>query len=276
MNVTAISYGLIAQFPFGGNWPKPVLKSGESSMTYSAFHTHGADRVGRWLITCDHASNTVPMDINGGNLGLDPIDMNRHIAYDIGALGVTRALADALNCPAISSNFSRLVIDPNRGMDDPTLLMRLYDGTIIPANRAADHAERQRRIDLCWQPYHTALTKLAQRPETAIVSIHSFTPQLKGRAKRPWEIGVLYAHDDRLANPLMDILRVTLDTPIGNNEPYAGHLPGDAVDQHALKHGRPNVLIEIRNDLIETPHSQQKWATLLAPLLEISRTKANL
>ena len=245
-------------------------------MTHTAFFTHGVDRSGNWLVTCDHAANTVPASVNGGSLGLAEADMNRHIAFDPGAAGVTRALAEALNSPAILSNFSRLVIDPNRGMDDPTLLMRLYDGTIIPANRHADHAERDRRIADCYRPYHDALAGLAARPKTAIVSIHSFTPQLKGRAHRPWEIGVLYAHDARLATPLMDELRVTLTTPIGNNEPYAGHLPGDAVDQHALQHGRPNVLIEIRNDLIDTDAGQHKWARLLAPLLENARRKADI
>lgn len=245
-------------------------------MTYQPFFTHGTERTGSWLVTCDHAANTVPTFVNGGALGLADADMNRHIAYDIGAAGVTRALADALDSPAILSNFSRLVIDPNRGMDDPTLLMRLYDGTLIPANRYADDAERERRIAACYRPYHDALGALAARPNAAIVSIHSFTPQLKGRPLRPWEIGVLYAHDARLANPLMDELRITLDTPIGDNEPYVGHLDGDAVDQHALQHGRPNVLIEIRNDLIKTEAGQIKWARLLAPLLENARAKANL
>ena len=245
-------------------------------MTYQPFFTHGTERTGNWLVTCDHAANTVPDCVNGGCLGLAQADMNRHIAFDPGAAGVTRALAHALNSPAIESNFSRLVIDPNRGMDDPTLLMRLYDGTIIPANRHADSAERDRRIAAFHRPYHNALAQLAARQNTAIVSIHSFTPQLKGRPARPWEIGILYAHDARIATPLIDGLRATLDTPVGDNEPYVGHLPGDAVDQHALQHGRPNVLIEIRNDRIETEADQLEWATLLAPLLENARTKANL
>lgn len=245
-------------------------------MTHPAFFTHGTKRTGNWLVTCDHAANTVPPCINDGTLGLADVDMNRHIAYDIGAAGVMRALAEALNSPAIESNFSRLVIDPNRGMDDPTLLMRLYDGTIIPANRHADDAEKQRRIAAFYRPYHDALGVLAARPNTAIVSIHSFTPQLKGRAVRPWEIGVLYAHDARLAIPMIDGLRATLTTPIGDNEPYVGHFSGDAVDQHGLQHGRPNVLLEIRNDLIETAADQIKWAKLLAPLLETARAAAHL
>lgn len=245
-------------------------------MTYTPCFTYNAASTGKWLVTCDHAANTVPPFVGGGSLGLGPEDMQRHIAWDIGAAGVTRGLADALNSPAILSNFSRLVIDPNRGMDDPTLLMKLYDGTIIPGNRHADDAERDRRIDACYRPYHDAYETLAVRPGTALVAIHSFTPQLRGRPPRPWEIGVLYHQDTRLAYPLMESLRTALDTPVGDNEPYGGHLPGDAVDQHGLQKGRPNVLIEIRSDLIETESDQIKWARFLAPHLETARRNANL
>lgn len=245
-------------------------------MTYSPFSIDGASRPGRWLVTCDHAANTVPPTVAGGDLGLDPQDMARHIAFDIGAAGVTAALAERLNAPAIFSNFSRLVIDPNRGEDDPTLLMKLYDGTIIPANRHANAAEREHRLTTCYRPYHDALTELAARPATVIVSIHSFTPQLRGRAPRPWEIGVLYAHDTRLALPLLDLLRTETDLTVGDNEPYSGHLPGDAVDRHALQHGRPNVLIELRNDLIADPAGQRAWADRLAPILETALARTQL
>jgi len=237
-------------------------------MTYLPYHIEGADRPGRWLVTCDHAANTVPDAIGNGNLGLTPQDMARHIAYDIGAAGVTRLLATRLNTPAILSNFSRLVIDPNRGEDDPTLLMKLYDGTIVPANRHADLAERERRLDLCYRPYHAAYGKLVARPATAVLSIHSFTPQLRGRTTRLWQIGVLYAHDARLALPLIARLRAEPDLTVGDNEPYSGHLPGDAVDRHALRDNRPNVLIELRNDLIADAAGQRAWADRLAPILE--------
>ena len=245
-------------------------------MTYQPYHIDGADRAGHWLITCDHATNIVPETIAGGDLGLPAKDMGRHIAYDIGALGVARALGKALNSTVISSNFSRLVIDPNRGTDDPTLLMKLYDGTIIPANRHADAAERVAREALCYRPYHEAYASLAARPDTAIVSIHSFTPQLNDRPPRPWEIGVLYANDRRLADPLLACLRAQPDLTVGENEPYPGHLPGDAIDRHALQHDRQNALIELRSDLIETSETQQNWATRLAPLLETARAQITL
>ena len=245
-------------------------------MTYTPYFIHGADRPGRWLVTCDHAANTVPPQINGGSLGLQRTDMDRHIAYDVGAAGVTLELARRLNSPAILSNFSRLVIDPNRGEDDPTLVMKLYDGTIIPGNRTADAAEIEKRLNLCYRPYHTALGKLAQRPGMVLLSIHSFTPQLEGRPPRPWEVGVLHAADDRLADPLIQLLAAQGGAPVGQNQPYGGHLPGDAVERHALKDGHVNVLIELRNDLIKEESGQKAWAARLVPLLTEALLSASL
>lgn len=238
-------------------------------MMYHPFQIDGPDRPERWLVTCDHASNCVPDFVNNGCLGVAPTDMARHIAYDVGAAGVTRSLAQALGGPAILSNFSRLVIDPNRGEDDPTLVMRLYDGTIIPGNRHAAPEDIERRLNRLYRPYHTALAELAaRRADTVIVSIHSFTPQLRSRPPRPWHIGLLYAADARLAKPLLARLQAEPDLCVGDNEPYTGHLPGDAIARHAIAYQRPNVLIELRNDLIETPAQQTAWALRLAPILQ--------
>lgn len=235
----------------------------------TAYRIIGEDRPGRWLITCDHATNHVPDWINGGDLGVAPADMARHIAFDPGAAGVAEALGEALDSPVILTNFSRLVIDPNRGEEDPTLVMRLYDGTIIPANRHADAAEVERRLNLLYRPYHTALARLAaRRPDVAICAMHSFTPVLKGRAPRPWHVGVLHSFlDSRLSQPLIARLRAEPDLCIGDNEPYSGHLPGDSIDRHALRMGRQNTLIEVRNDLISDRESQFAWGARLAPIL---------
>lgn len=236
-------------------------------MTYTPCFIHGEDRPGRWLITCDHASNLVPPDIGGGSLGLAREDMERHIAYDVGADGVAQHLGLLLDAPVIAANFSRLVIDPNRGEDDPTLLMKLYDGSIIPENRHADAAERERRLNAFYRPYHRELARLAALPHMVLVAVHSFTRQLRGRDPRPWEIGLLYAADDRLAVPLLALLRAEGDLCVGDNEPYCGHLPGDSVDRHATAFNRPNVLVELRNDLIADNDGQRHWAERLAPLL---------
>ncbi|WBU61149.1 N-formylglutamate amidohydrolase [Paracoccus albus] len=241
----------------------------DSPIRHEAFWTEGEDRGSRWLITCDHATNRVPDWVGGGDLGIATDDMQRHIAYDVGAANVSRKLGALIGAPVVGSDFSRLVIDPNRGEDDPTLLMRLYDGTVIPANRAADAAEREQRLDKLHRPYHDALERLAaMRSDRAICAIHSFTPQLRGRASRPWVVGVLYSHhDERLAPLLIERCRRN-GWVTGDNQPYSGHLDGDSVDRHALKQGRPNVLIEVRNDLIRDEAGQAEWAEKLASVLD--------
>ncbi len=233
------------------------------------FLIDGESRPGRWLVTCDHASNRVPPWVAGGDLGLPPADMARHIAWDVGAAGLARALARHLDSPAILSDFSRLVIDPNRGEDDPTLVMRLYDGSVIPANRRITPDQVEERLARLYRPYHAALAALAaRRPDTVILAVHSFTPCLRGRPPRPWHIGILHSpRDSRLALPLIARLRAEPDLCVGDNEPYSGHLPGDAIDRHALETGRLNALIELRNDLIATPTAQGAWAARLAPVL---------
>jgi predicted N-formylglutamate amidohydrolase len=234
---------------------------------HEAYQILGQARGGRWLVTCDHASNHVPDWVAGGDLGIGAEDMGRHIAWDVGAWGLACELGRLLDSPVIGSRFSRLVIDPNRGEDDPTLLMKLYDGTIIPANRHAGAEELERRLERLYRPYHAALAGLAEG--RVIVAVHSFTPCLKGRAPRPWQVGVLYSHlDERFSRPLIARLQAEGDLCVGDNEPYSGHLPGDAIDRHALRHGRQNTLIEVRNDLIASEAGQAHWAARLAPVLK--------
>jgi predicted N-formylglutamate amidohydrolase len=218
------------------------------------------------ILLCDHASNAIPPEI--GCLGLDPADMQRHIAWDVGARGLTLALSDLFEAPAILARFSRLVIDPNRGEDDPTLIMRLYDGSVIPGNRAVGDAERESRLAAYHRPYHEMIAaaidrSLAQGVTPRLVSIHSFTPQLRGRAPRPWHVGVLWDRDDRLAAPLISALHAEDELVVGDNEPYSGHLEGDCLWRHGTLRGLPHVLIEVRNDLIGDIEGQQAWAALL-------------
>ncbi len=241
-----------------------------------AYEIIGEGRPGPWLVTCDHASNAVPAEVRGGDLGLPSSEMARHIAYDVGAQGVALALAEALDAPAIATRFSRLVIDPNRGEDDPTLVMRLYDGTVVPGNRDADAAEVERRLNAYHRPYHAALGRLTAREGIVMVAIHSFTPRLNGHPPRPWHVGVLSAWDRRLADPLLARLAAEPDLAVGDNEPYGGHLPGDSVDRHALRHGRPNALVEIRHDLIREAQQQRDWGLRLARHLEAARAAADL
>lgn len=222
------------------------------------------------LLLCDHASNALPPAY--GSLGLTGADLARHIAYDIGARGVTLGLSDLFDAPAILSRHSRLLIDPNRGEDDPTLVMRLYDGSIIEGNRAVDAAEVEHRLATYHRPYHDAIAAAldsaqAQGIAPRLVSIHSFTPQLRGRTPRPWHVGVLWDEDDRIAAPLLERLRAEDELVVGDNEPYSGRLRGDTMWRHGVCRGLPHVLIEIRNDLIADAAGQEAWAALLGRCL---------
>ena len=192
------------------------------------------------ILLCDHARNAVPTEI--GDLGLPPGDMGRHIAWDVGARGVTLGLAARLGAGAVLSTFTRLVIDPNRGEDDPTLVMRLYDGSIIPANRHIGAAEIERRRTVYYRPYHAAIREaieaiVAAGETPVLVSIHSFTPRFRGRPPRPWHVGLLWDRDDRLVRPLLARLR-TEDGLVVGDLPFFFFQPLDALDDRLQLAGR--------------------------------------
>jgi predicted N-formylglutamate amidohydrolase len=231
------------------------------------------------LFICDHASNAVPAELGG--LGLAPEQFQRHIAYDIGAADVTRALASDFEAPAVLSRFSRLVIDANRGSDDPTLVMRLSDGAVIPGNAQVGAAEVERRTRLYWRPYREAIAAevaamTAAGPVPAIVSLHSFTPVWKGFA-RPWEVAVLWDRDPRLAAPLIAAL-AGAGLAVGDNEPYDGALRGDTLHDLATRAGLAHALIEARQDLVATADGARAFAEKIAAALRpvLARPEAHI
>jgi predicted N-formylglutamate amidohydrolase len=202
---------------------------------------------------------------------LAPSDFAAHIAYDIGAAGLTRALADRFDATAFLARWSRLVIDLNRGADDPTVVMKLSDGRIIPGNRGAGPAQIAERIARYHAPYHEAIAAriAAMRAQTIVpvlVSMHSFTPIWRGQ-RRPWHIGVLWDKDCRLARPLMTRLRQEHDILVGDNEPYSGELENDCLYRHGTMNGVPHVLIEVRQDLIGDDFGIHRWAERLQSVL---------
>ena len=233
---------------------------------------------GGLILVCDHAGNAFPSGY--GTLGLPEAQLKRHIAYDIGAAAVTRAVAAALGVPAVLTRFSRLLIDPNRGADDPTLIMRLSDGAVIPGNRHLDAAERARRVDRYYRPYHAAIDAvldscIATGVPPAIISIHSFTESWKG-VPRPWHVGILWDRDARLAQPMLDYFNADGGLIVGDNEPYKGSLEGDCLWQHATARGLANALIEIRQDLIRDDTGQQTWADRIVALIHAVKGRPEL
>ena len=238
-----------------------------------AFLTRHLDGDKRFLILCDHASNHVPPEMD--NLGLPPAELSRHIAFDPGAFEVAEIIADTLGAPLVAAQFSRLIIDPNRGLDDPTLVVKLSDGAVIPANRHVDpyrdKAEWQRRIDDYYTPYSQAIeaaisAALAEDTVPIILSVHSFTPIWRGRT-RVWHAAALWDKDERLKR-VMDAYMADLpDVTFGDNEPYSGRLKNDCLYRHGTQNGLPHALIELRQDLIGDTAGQAAWAAHMVEIL---------
>jgi predicted N-formylglutamate amidohydrolase len=224
------------------------------------------------LLLCDHAGRRVPRALGG--LGVEAACFERHIAWDIGAAEVARRLAVRLDAPLVYSNYSRLVVDVNRRPDDPTCIPEESDGTRVPGNCNLSAALRAVRLEQVHEPYHRLvggrLSLLRQRGVPAVVSVHSFTPVFR-TIERPWHIGVLWNRDGRLAQPLIKRL-AELDIVVGDNQPYSGQdAHGYTLPRHVERVGIPHVLLEIRQDLIDTRRGAEEWSetlyTALGPLL---------
>lgn len=215
------------------------------------------------LLVCDHASNALPAAC--GALGLDPELLRRHIAFDIGAADITRRMSKALDAPAVLSGYSRLLIDCNRRPGHATSIPAVSDGIGIPGNERLDAAEIERRQDAYFHPFHeavdAALARFAARGVVpAYVAVHTFTPVMDGY-ERPWHLGILWNRDPRLARPLIAALSEWPDVVVGDNRPYSGRdSEGYSIHAHGGDRGIPHVLVEVRQDLVDTRHGAELWA----------------
>lgn len=221
------------------------------------------------ILVCDHASQAIPEKLD--DLGLEPSELERHIAWDIGAAAVTRHLAERLDAPAVLCGYSRLLIDCNRPPGDPTSIAQVSDGTFIPGNRHLSDAEAAQRMDTFFWPYHRAITETLAHlwrhgRAPALIAVHSFTPVFGG-FRRPWQIGILWNRDPRLASPLLERLRAYPDLTVGDNEPYSGRQIGYTMETHAGAAGLAHVEIEIRQDLLDDEVGCAHWAELLGDVL---------
>jgi len=229
-------------------------------------------------LICDHASNTVPGSLN--NLGLDGEVFTRHIAYDIGAAAVTHNIANALNAPAVLAGFSRLVIDLNRPLGHPESMPEISDHTVIPGNHDLSEATRKIRSDALFNPYHEAINQSISHiwqegPAPVLFSIHSFTPTMNGEV-RPWDAGILWNRDPRLALPLIKGLTKS-GFNVGDNQPYSGRDNlAYTIDMHGTAAGLANCVIEIRQDQIADKAGTNRWSEILIPLLKDVLTDRSL
>ncbi|MFK7865863.1 MAG: N-formylglutamate amidohydrolase [Alphaproteobacteria bacterium] len=246
----------------------------DSVAPYEAFFM---DEAAKPLLLCDHASNHIPASLN--DLGLSKQSLAQHIAYDIGAGGVTKLLSQALGYPALLGGVSRLMIDLNRPVDDPTSIRQIYDHIIIKGNIGLDQAAITHRIDTYFTPYHQAISDhlqqaLMQRAALPmILSIHSYTPKIRAKGvlqQRPWHLGILSNQDRRLSTIALDYFaQHHPELTIGDNLPYSGEDAYDyTLSTHVFPKGYLSLLVEIRQDLIDTQAGQEQMAQLLLPLMQ--------
>lgn len=226
---------------------------------------------GNVVLVCEHATNVIPEEY--ADLGLDHDARHSHIAWDIGALAVALELSAKFDAPLIAPGVSRLVFDCNREPDAANAILETSEGQDIPGNFNLSSAERQRRAERYHRPFHNALKialdSAAQNGRApAFISIHSFTPVYAGHA-REVDLGILHDTDSRLADRFYTIAANDDSLVVRKNEPY------DAADgvtytlgKHAVSRNLHNVMIEIRNDLIEDTPSQQAMAKRLAVYLD--------
>jgi predicted N-formylglutamate amidohydrolase len=219
-------------------------------------------------LVCDHASRVVPVAL--GKLGLDDSHFDRHIAYDIGAAEVTRWLADALDAPAVLAGYSRLVIDLNRPPGHPESIPEISDGTEIPGNRNLNEAAQRERVTTLFEPYHDviheSIAELWRRGGAPpLFSVHSFSPRY-GRTVRPWDVGVLWNRDPRLAQPLIEKLTAR-GLRVGDNLPYSGRELAYTINLHGAAAGLANCVVEINQDQVIDRPGVERWAGILAEVM---------
>jgi predicted N-formylglutamate amidohydrolase len=232
--------------------------------------TENPDGPGPFVFVCDHASNRIPDAYMSFGFAEDAL--LTHIAWDPGALGVARRLAMRFDGPLFWPDASRLIIDCNRVPTATSLIVSESEGRPVPANFGLTEAERSRRLEQIHVPYHAAIDaclerRLARRQPTALVAVHSYTPIYLGKP-RPWQVGIVFGEDRRLADLLIRELEADPALSVGINQPYS---PGDqvyyTVERHAGARGLPAVMIEIRNDEIGDRAGERSWADRLAYIL---------
>jgi predicted N-formylglutamate amidohydrolase len=220
----------------------------------------------RLVFFCDHGGRAFPKTL--GHLGVSHAALEQHIAWDIGIAKLARRLAAALNAPAALATYSRLVIDCNRRLNDPTSIPQESDRIAVPGNRGLSAEDRAMRAQAIFQPYHNEVGAMIRRKldggvVPAVISLHSFTPVMND-FQRPWHVGVLWHRDPRIPVPLMARLAKEPGLCVGDNEPYSGRDEhGYSIIAHAENLGLPHALIEVRQDLIADDSGVAHWASVL-------------
>ncbi len=231
-----------------------------------------------YVVICDHAGRKVPRVL--GTLGLSEADLERHIAWDIGAAALARQLGVELGAWVILQEYSRLVIDCNRALGSRDSIVEKSEDTVVPGNLAISPEQAEARAHCIFGPYHARISReLTEREArgqaSVVIFLHTFTPVFRG-VSRPWHAGVLRHKDGRLALPLLRALRAEQRLLVGDNEPYSASEQTDyGLIEHGERRGLPHVELEIRQDLLADAEGQAEWASRLARLLREVPTSSN-
>lgn len=238
-----------------------------ADVAWPAAETVNADGHAPVLLVCEHASNRMPPE--AGDLGCSPEDLARHIAVDIGAAALTRALATRLDARAVLCTTSRLYIDCNRTPGDPDCIPERSDGSVIPGNVGLDAAAKHARMTRVFEPFHHQVAQtLADlrrvHPKVLVLPIHTFAASMNGK-ERP-HAAVIWSHAWP-ASTMIDGLRRHCEW-VGDNEPYDGReILGHTFGRHATPAGLPHFAIEVRQDFLGEAEGVERWACWLADAL---------
>ncbi|SFQ24858.1 Predicted N-formylglutamate amidohydrolase [Bradyrhizobium sp. Ghvi] len=223
-----------------------------------------------FLLMCEHGGRKVPKCL--GDLGVDRSEMDRHIAYDVGAEAVARRVASALCAPLFIQPYSRLVVDCNRPPEAADLIPEVSDGTKIPGNLGLTREEQSLRFEQIHRPFHEAVSAgldrvTARGQQPVLLTIHSFTPIMRRTGEvREIEFCISCNRDDRLAKAMLFEVRAAYPAVnVGFNDPYpVTDMEDYAIPVHGERRGIPHVLVEVRSDLISDEAGQTKWAHIVS------------
>lgn len=251
--------------------PRKLIAADEPAAV-SVFNAGGK---GDGVIVCDHASNRVPRSLK--DLGLKKADLRRHIAWDTGAADIAHYIARRLDMPAVLSEYSRLIIDVNRGLSHPECIPSQSDGTVVSGNASLTKKEAEQRFKEIYWPYQNKVgqvtDKILRRKKIPfIISVHSMTDQLQGESRRPWHIALLWKKEEALAKRVVSLIRKKHpELLVGENQPYSlfhGRHEGSTIWRHAEERGLPYILVEFRQDLIDTKTKATQWADIFLEALQ--------
>jgi len=227
------------------------------------------------IITCEHASN----EKHKYNFPPDQEKfLDTHWGYDIGAKYMGLELAEESRTFSIFSNYSRLIIDPNRSLISSTLIRKTVEKNVELEINKQENLDEEKRLENFYLPYYRILGEGLNfvKPKFALM-IHSFTKQYEDQPERKFEVGVLYKSKGLFAD-MIESKYQKEGVNFRINEPYK---PGDGTC-HTLDcletYNAPDwltdvVMLEFRNDFCSDPSFRKRQSKMLAGIINELKNK---